>query len=313
MTKRTCLFIGAFWQGLIAATAQDLPLFAQYSDYHGLINPASVSIDFLTNNGQNLSFGAAYRAQWTGFGNDLSPSTQVVRGEFINHDRKILLGGYAQNDCVGISQHLGFYGRFAYFIPIRKNVLDEGLSIGLNVGTTRRQLQLDKLSAVAQRTDPNLLSEPSKFAFDVGFGVYYYKKWRGPSEYVYGGLSTPRLRDFANNQWAVHTYGLFGINIAPNNNGLWECSTWVRHVKNLSLQGSVNARYHLTLPSGSVWLGGGLITRVADKFDFTIECGTRIRAMKIGFAYTFSRSELQTLFGNSMEVNLGFVLDRRKK
>jgi type IX secretion system PorP/SprF family membrane protein len=312
MTKRTCLFILAFWQGLSHATAQDLPLFAQYSEYHGLINPASVHVNFLTDNGQNLSFGFAHRLQWTGFGNDLSPSTKVVRGEFIDYKSKILWGGYIQDDRVGISQHLGIYGRFAYLIPIRKNILNGGFLIGFNIGTTRRQLRLNELP-VAQRTDPSLLSEPSKFAFDIGFGVYYYIKWRGPSEYVYGGLSTPRLRDFGNNQWAVHTYGLLGIHIAPNNWGLWECSTWVRHVKSLPCQWSVNARYHLTSSALGGWLGGGLITGIGDKSDFTTECGVRIKAVKIGFAYTFSRSEFQTLFGNSTEINLAFIFDRRKK
>jgi len=53
------------FQSLITQ-AQQLPIFTQYRENHGYINPASISSDYMTYY-HNLYFGAPYRLQWAGF------------------------------------------------------------------------------------------------------------------------------------------------------------------------------------------------------------------------------------------------------
>jgi type IX secretion system PorP/SprF family membrane protein len=198
MTKRTVLHtLTALWLSQSIAQAQQLPIFAQYAEYHGLINPASVNSNFLTEK-QDRSIGVSYRSNLMDFG-DLSPVTAVVRFESIERKRRIILGAYLQHDKIGITENSELHGRIAYFIKLNKNL---GLAAGLQIGGVNRQLKTSDLM-LAYGTDPQIpQKDTSVTSPDLGFGLYFYQKlWGQESQYFYGGLSIPR---FGNDKNTMH-------------------------------------------------------------------------------------------------------------
>ena len=129
---KTALLIGSFFAYLPFVQSQQLPLVAQHPEYHGLINPASVNHNLMTDD-QNISIGLSTRRQWIQLG-DLSPFTNVLRGEFIDRNNRLVIGGYINHDKAGITNNFGVYGRIAYLIPTDGDINESGISIGANIG-----------------------------------------------------------------------------------------------------------------------------------------------------------------------------------
>jgi type IX secretion system PorP/SprF family membrane protein len=304
MTKRILFFYTVFHFYASFCSAQQLPFFAQYTEYHGMINPASIHYTFLTENGHRISGGATYRTSWENW-NGLAPTTQVLRVESIKN--KIVWGAYLQNDKVGITENTGGYGRIAYIQPLGKNLSDGGLAIGLNVGLNSLKLTTNNL-LISNIPDPNIPLDPSVFSLDLGFGVFGYKKWRRVNDYVYGGLSIPQLWGNSKFRNEKHYYALLGFYMALNNQSYLEISSWIRKVSDVPFQYSLNVRYQ---PLHWCWVGSGSFFNkgiaFTPEFGFNIETGKTL--YKIGYAYTMSNN----LVGPSHEINLGFSLKRKQK
>jgi type IX secretion system PorP/SprF family membrane protein len=300
--------MAVFYASLSVLSAQQLPLFAQHAEYHGLINPASVNCNFLTDNGANLSVGLSYRSQWSGLGR-VAPTTQVLRGEFINDNYNFIAGGYLQNDRLGITNNFGGYGRFAYVIS-GDNLSDGGLSFGLNLGVSRWDLKTSLLS-LSQSNDPDFPEDPTFSYLDVGIGAYWYQKLGDESKYFYMGVSAPRTfswggKDYTSAKRYPHFYGLAGVYLPLFEDGFVEFSTWTRYVEKIPLQSSFNVRLQ---PTAFFWLGAGTITDFKTASYMMAECGVTHRGVKLGYA--FSWSGVSQHFGNAHEVNLALVLDTR--
>jgi Type IX secretion system membrane protein PorP/SprF len=100
--------------------------------------------------------------------------------------------------------------------------------------------------------------------------------------------------------------------IAPSTHSFFEISTWIRKVKNVAPQLTINARYQFIK---EMWLGSGFIMSPKNKPAFTAELGFIIDGMtKIGYAYTFGNafSQRQLGFGNAHEFNLARTWKRKK-
>jgi len=80
MKRLILLVLGLIGMLPLASVAQQLPLFTQYRENIGIINPAAFNQDFLIYE-NNLSFGASYRRQWVGL--ESGPQTQTIRGEYL--------------------------------------------------------------------------------------------------------------------------------------------------------------------------------------------------------------------------------------
>jgi type IX secretion system PorP/SprF family membrane protein len=294
-----------FLISLSVADAQQLPLYAQHPEYHGLINAASVNSDFLTSE-RTTSIGISHRKQWSKLAN--APSTQVVRWENIHSEEHFLIGGYLQQDRVGITENASINGRFAYIIKTSDDIADGGISIGLNIGLAYWQLKTSLLT-LAQIDDPNLPPNPSLWYPDIGLGVYWYKNLGNPSHYVYAGFSMPRTFDFQADKFIAkrypHYYGLLGYYAPFFNDGFWEVSTWTRYVENIPLQSSFNGRIKM---NEYFSLGAGIITDYKDKPFFMAEFGLTKDRLKIGIAYSWSSTS--QYFGTAYEVNVAFLLGK---
>lgn len=261
------------------ARSQQLPLYAQHAEFHGLINPASLNIDYLTD-GRNISIGTSFRQQWVQLGN-LSPSTQILRGEYISPDDQspFVFGGYIIHDKVGITNNLGFYGRAAYIIKTAGSSLEDGgISIGLNLGIASWRLHTEQVS-LNQPDDPNVVSKPASWYPDLGFGAYWYINLGAKSHYLYVGLSSPRTFEFrgsdANAKRIPHYYGLLGyyVPLPTSDNSFIEVSTWSRYVENVPMQSSFHFKVQ---PEDHFWLGIGTVTDFKTKPLLLFEAGVNL-------------------------------------
>lgn len=306
------LSLGFFTEGV----AQQLSLYAQHPEFHGTINPASLNIDYLTD-GRNISFGTSFRQQWVKLGN-LSPSTQVLRGEYIAPDDQppFIFGGYITRDKVGITNNLGFYGRAAYVLKTAGESLEDGgISIGLNLGVGNWRLHTERLS-LNDPTDPDVLNKPTSWYPDLGFGAYWYINLGAKSHYLYVGLSSPRTFEFRGSDVDAkripHYYGLLGyyVPLPTSDNGFIEVSTWSRYVENVPLQSSFHFKVQ---PQDNFWLGIGTVTDFKSKPMMLFEAGVNLpseyNTMKIGYSYTWGT--FLSHFGATHELTLAMAMSQR--
>lgn len=288
-------------------TAQQLPLFTQYREFSGILNPAAVPNDYLWYE-MPISVGVSYRRQWI---NDKDgPHTELLRGDYMieREGVSILPGLYIINDQAARMGMTGVYGRFAGILS-NGNPLEQGLAFGLNVGVVRYGLDLSN----ANNTDPNDISlydiDNETFA-DAGVGVYAYTTL-GNSNLLYGGLSSPqvlgldvRFRD-SNHDLSVqrqrHYYATAGYKMALlSEEGFLDFSTWVKYIPPLGPHLDFNVRYQM---SPEFNLGAGLSTSGYFHAEVGFKFGEE-RLYRFGYALDAPFTETSSYYGYSHEFNL---------
>jgi type IX secretion system PorP/SprF family membrane protein len=301
-----------------ASKAQQLPLFTQYRDYHSLLNPASVSSDFMLNT-YKFSAGASMRLQWLGASNN--PKTQVLRAEWVTNPENtfsFITGGYLMNDQTGRTGATGAYGRIAgYFSGNPKN---EGFAAGLNIGAV--QYRVDATNSRLWDADDRLLGgRQQQILPDVSVGIFGYRSLTNDEDNIlYGGLSIPQvlgldfnLKTEMGKGYAIkriqHYYGQIGFYHFLTAESFFEVSSWLRYVKNVPFDADFNLRYQM---QEYVWLGVGFSTSKILHTEFGCLLGQLFeldsRDFKIGYGYDYSFSNIAPFFGASHEVNLTFLM-----
>ncbi|MEN0003272.1 MAG: PorP/SprF family type IX secretion system membrane protein [Bacteroidota bacterium] len=297
--------------------AQQLSLFTQYRENQTIINPAAVEGDFLTF-GQNITFGASYRAQWVGFDN--APTTQTLRGSWINRDgsgASLMAGGHIINDQTGPTGFTGIYGRVAAVVSGDPEY--SGLSIGLSAGYVQFRVDGEEINL---REEGDVLSDQNQNQMhpDVGAGIFYYQGV-GDYDYFYGGISIPQVLGldltFQDDdgeyslQRVRHFYAQLGyIAFFGDDGGFLEPSAWVKYVQGAPINADINLRYQLP---GSVWIGAGVSTASNMHGEFGFILGDNIGAdnlIKIGYGFDYSFSDFGPSVGGTHEINVSFSLDR---
>lgn len=304
MAKRVQFLIGLTFIFRVLGNAQQLPFFAQYTEYQGLINPAAIHTHFLTEQGQDFAAGVSVRTQG-GYLKDLAPRTQTGRVEGLkklNKNNNLLLDGYFQNNVTGISHNTDLIGRIAYIRTLGKTLTEGGLSIGFHFGLGRNKLETnDLLLQTPLPIDPNIPVDPSVVRFKSGIGVYGFKQWH-KSDYVYGGFSIPQFGDLEGSNYN-HYYGLVGFYIVCNHQSHIDISTWLRKVPNVPTYYSFNTRYQ---PLFWCWIGLGITTDFSPNPTLIPEFGIirnkENRVFKVAYSYTL----LNTLMGRAHEINIAF-------
>ncbi|HFB99474.1 MAG TPA: type IX secretion system membrane protein PorP/SprF [Phaeodactylibacter sp.] len=301
-------------------SAQQIPLFTQYRQNLGILNPAALNSDFHTSE-HHLSFGVSYRTQWVGF--DATPVTQTIRGEYLLDNGGgvgLLFGGYLVNDQTGPTGFTGAYGRFAGILT--DDPTYGGLSIGLSVGVVQYRVRGSELF-VRDPGDVLSMEDQSKIFPDVGLGIYYYKTLDGggalDDDIFYSGLSVPQVfglnLDFKNEngdfstQRIQHFYGLLGLYHFFENDGLLEPSVWIKYAPNAPINVDFNLRYQFP---GSMWLGTGLSTAGTYHLETGFAFGENLgwdSVLKIGYGFDYSFNTFGPDVGNTHEINLSFSLE----
>jgi len=300
-----------------ALVAQQLPLFTQYREYAGLINPGSVPNDYLWYD-HTMSFGASYRKQWVTDAD--GPATQVLRGDYVwERGRKgayPIFGGYLMNDKAGRMGMTGAYARAAVLFTDGE-VKERGFSVGLNFGAVRYGLDLSN-ARVRDLDDIAIYESLNKIFPDAGIGAYAYTTFDN-SHQLFGGVSIPQVMgldvNFRNedNSLSVrrerHYFANIGYRIPVGEADLTfiEFSSWARMIAPLGPQFDFNFRAQL---EESFFFGTGFSTNGNAHLDLGLNLGEyRLFRLGVGADFPFTgKKSIVTYYGNSFEVNLAYAM-----
>ena len=262
--KITFLMVSILFCFFNKLTGQQLPLFTQYRENTGLINPAALEPDYLAYS-NNFTVGASYRSQWNGLSG--APRTMTIRGTYYADDYAgvtMMGGGYLMRDQTGPISFTGAYGRIAGVITSDPTL--GGVILGLTAGLVQFGINTDNI-IVRDKTDDLAMTGQNQLFPDVGVGVYAYRYMstgRSASSYVYGGVSMPqvlgldlKVQNTSSDyylQRVRHLYGLLGMYLFFDDNSFIEPSVWVKYAPNAPVNVDVNVRYQMP---GSLWVGTG--------------------------------------------------------
>jgi len=293
-------------------SAQQLSLFTQYREHNSVVNPAAVNSDYLIFE-QNVSFGASYRAQWSGLSG--APRTQVLRGEYLAGDMSgvaIMAGGHLINDQTGPTGFTGLYGRFGGIIT--DDPLYGGISFGISGGVVQYRVNASELR-LRDQDDIELMNDQTQLYPDVGLGVFAYRLIDN-GDYVYGGASVPQVigldltfqdetGEFLT-QRVQHFYGQVGYIKFFDDYTFLEPSVWVKYVPNAPINVDVNLRYQF---SGSFWVGAGGSSAQTAHLEAGFLLGDNLgygQNLKVGYGYDYSFSSFGPSVGGAHEINVAY-------
>jgi type IX secretion system PorP/SprF family membrane protein len=293
--------------------AQQIPLFTQYRETQGIVNPAAINYDYFTDRHQT-SFGLSFRRQWLDMTNP--PTTQVLRGEYFAADRSgvaILAGGYLLRDQTGPTGYTGVYGRFATVFT--EDAAYSGLSIGINAGAVQYGVRTSQLK-LRDEGDIRASEDRTQTHPDIGAGVFYYRQMEGALEgdYFYAGASVPQMLgfdlNFASNEGnfnlkrVQHFYSTIGLYHFIGENSFVEPSALVKYTPNAPVNVDLNIRYQM---SSSFWVGVGSSLRGNLHVETGFVLGKSLglsNNLKFGYGFDYSFQTYGPHVGTTHEVNL---------
>jgi len=309
-------------------SAQQLPLFTQYREMAGFINPAAVPLDHLLYN-YHIFIGSSARFQWVSKEN--TPRTQTLHGEWIGKGDAFALmaGGYLLNDQAGRIGTTGMYGRLgSIFFGDQE---EGGISTALSFGGL--QYRVNPVGLRAKDPDDDAAQPFSAISADVGLGVFGWKKLGGGSyvgnNILYGGISVPQLigakstlttfravtsggdsvsrsLNYAQRQ---HFYLQGGYVQRFTESSFIDFVCWVKYVHNAPIHVDFTARYQ---PFDYLWFGLGFNTA----YNLHIDTGVyfnEAKSIRLGYGFDYNLSPKLLYFGNSHEINLSFAFGNREK
>lgn len=303
---------------LLASTwvsAQQLPLFNAYRDHWNVLNPASISNNYLINE-LNYSVGASYRQQW--FNLKESPNLQLINVEIIPEEYdNIVTGGFIMRDQVGLISNTGIYGQFAYQIPFGLRT-KQALVIGLHAGFVQYRAELDQINF--EQPESNAIQNENTYFPDFGFGAFYYYK-----DLFYAGVSVPQLFGLTTTYQAEeeefsiqriqHFYavagGYFNVTWFGLEASFIEPSVWLRYAPRSPISVDLSARYQLSdffwLGLGTGWGLGETLTSTL-RFETGMVLGETVGftngQLKIGVGFDLPLNSYRSFFGTSFEINV---------
>lgn len=311
--------------------AQQLPLFNQYREYPGFVNPAAVNIDFFTRGTPEkmLTAGGGSRLQWVG-NKDFTIQTSILHTESLYYldGVSLALGGFFLQDKVDVTAMNGFYGRGAVYIgePSRSSFWG---GLGFNVGYVHHRIDIQKLKAY-HGNDPLLQAYAplSSASYDVGvgaFGVFPFKSDDNGGKTLLLGVSIPQIMepevkflDGATYDYNLIRHVFTQITFLSSNSSdlkFFEASLWGKWVEGLGAHVDLNIRRQV---NGNLWLGGG----ASSSGTFHLEIGTNLKLwetseasknrdnfVKIGYGFDVPfNTRYASYLGASHELHCSFII-----
>ena len=303
---------------LNATQAQQIPLFTQYREMQGVINPAAINHGFFTDH-HTGSVGVSFRRQWVDIQGP--PTTQILRGEYFAADHSgvtVLAGGYLMNDQTGPTGFTGLYGRIAGVIT--PDAEYGGLSIGLAVGGVQYRVKTSEVK-LHDADDIRANQDRTQFYPDLSIGAFWYQRLDGTADedYVYAGASVPQIMGLdlsvptgfgsqsVRLQRVRHYYAQAGWYHFFGEGTFVEPSIWVRYLPNAPLSIDMNVRYQA---GGNFWIGAGGSIQGMIHAEAGIIIGKNLgydSNIKFGYGFDYSTRTYGPFVGSTHEVNLSFA------
>ncbi|BFG69137.1 type IX secretion system membrane protein PorP/SprF [Sediminibacterium sp. KACHI17] len=302
----TILFFGCIQDGC----AQQEVLYTQY-----MFNALALNPGYAGNKEFNVNM--TYRHQWTQLQG--APKTMLFTVEKGIHEKNLGLGFHITKDAIGLQKNISPFLSIAYRIPVsERTVLSSGIAIGFS------QYQLDGTGFVASsNADPILQAKlSSTILMDGKFGFYL------SNDDFYVGLSAANL--FNNNvnytgdkrniivPQKRHFFLMSGVVLPISDKIKLYPSLLIRENFNQPTNADINA---FILIDEKIWIGGSyrtsfkLISKNYLQSDLTQRAAASasaqiypIKGMRLGYSYDFSIGGLNSYFGGTHEISIGYAL-----
>jgi len=295
---------------LLEVSAQQDPQFTQNMFNRLAVNPAYA--------GAKESFCATIisREQWMGFeGNPQTNLLSVDYGTTIKQKHKVGAGLTVIQDEIGPIQSLNAKLAMSYHYRIQQGVLSGGLELGIYNQSISGDWRTSE-GAFDGTEDPKIPNaEAGATVFDLGFGLYYYRK------NMYVGISSTHMEQSVISddlddlssltfQKARHYYIMGGYN--------YETVAFDRKleimpsffVKSDAISTQVDLNTNVKY-NDLVWVGASYRIEDAVSFlaglDFAgLQLGGQLDNIKVGFAYDYNISDLSTYNNGSIEFMINY-------
>ena len=169
----------------VAAHAQQMPIFTNYSDSYAVINPGFYGMS------EGVNAMGIYRNQWAGFKDDftgtvVSPVTFLASADL---PIKVLRGGVGlslMKDQLGFENNIGLNLGYSYHWDLGAGVLGIGLAFNFN----NRSVDFSKAKPLDDNDPVIPTKDQSDMLVDFNFGLFY-----AVPETFYVSLSTTSLME----------------------------------------------------------------------------------------------------------------------
>ncbi len=277
---------------------QQDPQFTQFMFDKLSINPGYAGI------GNELCVTGFYRQQWSGF--DGAPVTTMVNGHMPIRSINSGAGLTFYSDELGQEKSTLIRGHFSYHL---KNVGSGKLGLGASIGYLSKDLGSNWV-AIDPVADDSSIPDNSTSAgtIDFSFGAFY------KSQRFYAGLSSTHLSEGElkdmNIQTARHYYVQAGYSHA--------LSPTVDLLPNILLKSDAASTQIdinvMAMYKNSLWLGvsGRVDDAVAPMIGYRHEMANGLSAIRIGYSYDITMSELNNYSSGSHEIMLNYCMKLKK-
>jgi len=301
MKKRTNIFhilCGCLMLGASAWGQQD-PQFTQYMYNMSVINPA-----YATDTPEIINFGGLYRAQWVGSVG--GPTT----GTFFAHTpvgKRVEMGISVVHDEIGdVVQNSSIFADFAYVIPLNES---HKLSFGVKAGASFFSTNFDGFVYSDELPDPAFANNLSKTFPNVGVGAFYF------TENYYFGFSTPNLLRtrhlerqqgiLANGVEEIHYFLTGGYVFQLNDNLKYKPAFMAKAVPGAPTSFDI---------TNNVLINDVLELGIGYRWDDSVSGLVNFRispALRVGYAYDYTTSNLGRFNSGSHEIMILFDLNKK--
>ncbi|MEY4903405.1 MAG: hypothetical protein RLZZ292_1220 [Bacteroidota bacterium] len=308
------------------AWAQQDPMFTKYMFNSLAFNPAYAGSN------EHLSLGLLARNQWYGFKG--APESYSLTVHTPMKNERVGLGFAMVHDQIGPTRTTGANVSYSYRIPVGKN--GAKLSIGLQGGfqnyyadfsDVETEIKVDPAFTNRNITKPNfgagLYYSTKKFYF--GAGVPHLIEWNLRSK---TGVPAGSYVGIQSRHYFFHTGGVIPLNgdalvfkpsILVRNAGLLSKINKDPNLKNISAPTSFNLDLSLLFYQ-KFWLGAAYSSSL-EQFNATssfnsVNLWTSYNlenGMRIGLAYDYALTQIQSATVGSFELFLGYEFDYKTK
>jgi len=288
------LLVMMLFSGLLAQEIPYVHSVDQYLNNGLIINPAYAG------SREALSTTLMHRSQWLGF--EGAPISQILASHTPLKSGKVGLGIMFDNYTVPAVQYNSFYFNYAYRIKFNRGPI---LSLGLKGGGYMFKETLQELNLKDPVSLDPAFAPESGFAPNFGTGAYLYNKR------YFLGLAVPFLMsqsdtakftvDFGNYHYVLTAGYLFDF----GRNFKFKPVTLIDYNKYFI---SYQAAAHFILFNDAIWLGTAYKSNKDLTFMFEVQINA---ALKIGYAYDHSFSEISKFSNGSHEIMIRYELKYR--
>lgn len=280
----------------LASTAQQEPMYSQYTFNSFVLNPA------VAGSNDYIPIKLGIRRQWTGI--EDGPMTQLLSmHSSIGQANRMGVGGVIVHDQYGPLSKSGIRGAFAYTVnPGAETKFAFGLSLSCY------QLTVDESNLnIINPNDAVINGEKESVIIpDADFGMYVH------NNRLFAGFSATQLIQYPLNlsndlrKQMPHYYLLGGYRFKVSESTEIEPSVLIKKNGPMPVQLDINAR---AIINKDYWCG--LSYRIQDAAVLMV--GMNYNNFSIGYAFDFTLSKLTGINNGTHELVLGFNLRQKQR